>query len=173
MTDTVCATLGRNDEALECGEKALARFDEDDDPEDAYHLHYEFGRVLWFGEKDRARALERAHAALALWRGSPQALWLLRELTGRVSADAKYFRLMIHGDWMEPTEEIDVASFFSNCDVVADSEEEALERVRELEPEEVRASLTLEEAEVLAEAPSQPTGVYRLAPYQFYPREMD
>ena len=70
-----------------------------------------------------------------------------------------------------PAHEAD--GFWRKYDVVANDEDEAMEFIRRVEPEHIRDTLRLDEAEIVDAAPDQPKGVYWCTSYAFYqePRE--
>ena len=144
--------------------------------DDDFALVYsQLGEVFWKSENKKELALECARQALELKRNELSALTLLRNITNAYSPKAKYFRLMIEGNWPEPLEtekgKLLPAGFLTTYDVVADDREEAFAILLEFEPEEVRTSLKINETEVLEERPQDPKGVYRRTGYGFFPKK--
>ena len=162
--------LGRHGEAAGVGLASLSSLDSEVEPETAAGILAELGRGVWQGENDRDRAVAYALDAVRLHKDNDRAKWLLRELTGRVSTDGRHYRLLLHGDWMEADRNGEELSFFTTYHVVAESEGQAFEYAAAFEPREVLGSLTVEEAEVVAEVTDAPTGVYGTTGYSFYVR---
>ena len=163
--------LGRFDEAIELGERGLAQSTDDIEPTWLAFLEGTLGRAYWAGRHDRDRALNLAWMALHHDRGQQESLWLVREVEHRVSSSAKYYRLLIEGLWDQPDEEGRELGFFTNYDVVADNQEEALEYARRTEPTAVQSSLSITEADEIEERPDTPCGVYVVGAYDFFPTD--
>jgi tetratricopeptide (TPR) repeat protein len=124
----------------------------------------------WFAEGDGPGATADALEAIRLDRGCAKALWALREIEGKRSPVARYFRMLVRGRWHGPIEKGKTALwFYTTYDVVAESPEEALDLARRFEPPEVGAGLEIEEVEDLEAWPEDPKGIYRLTGRIFGP----
>lgn len=126
--------------------------------------------IRWALEEDRERILQDIGNALELDKDQQTAFWLIRELHMQTSPDAKYYRLLIEGDWYENhPDDGSPLGFFITYYVIADSLDEALNYARALEPEAVRNSLRIAESELIQPTPDAVKGVYE-APggYTFY-----
>lgn len=156
----------------------LSKCDEefiDDNYEELALVYSELGRALWNINHERDRALECAHKALELERGESNALSLIRDIERIKSPKAKYFYLLVEGDWYESLEdgdgEIHPHGFFTNYDVVADNKKEALSILRAFESERIRDSLKIVKSEVVEKRPDDPKGVYRATLFNTFPKK--
>jgi tetratricopeptide (TPR) repeat protein len=173
--------LERNEEALQIAsqtQQQLLTLDKefvDDNAEELSIVWYQLGNVYWQAAQDEENALKCASYSLALRRNETEALTLIRNIENRRTPQAKYYRLLIEGDWPEEIEDkkarLRPAGFFTTYDVVADSKEEAFTYVCGFEPEEMRDSLKIEECEVLEKRPDGPKGVYRITGYGIFSRK--
>lgn len=126
--------------------------------------------IRWALEEDKETILQDIGNALELDKNQQTAFWLIRELHMQTSPDAKYYRLLLEGDWYENhPDDGSPLGFFITYYVIADSLDEALEYARSLEPEAVRNSLQIAESELIQPTPDAVKGVYE-APggYTFY-----
>ena len=162
--------LTRHDEAFEIGTRALEQIDEQEQAEAAARVLAELGTTLWKRDGHSYAAIEHAREAIQIFKHTDTAQWLLRELEGQISPAARHFRLMVHGNWSEPSVEGEPVSFFTTYQVVANTPAQAFDLVRPFEPESA-TDLELEECEDLAPAPDAPSGVYETGPYHFYARD--
>jgi len=155
------------------------RLEKYDDAEDAFHSCLKhpsfninrspgFSRVLFAFANTllKTQKLQEAEAefvkAIQQDRFNTDAQGLLREMRSQNDfSKARYMRIMVQGQWDESE------GFFSTYDVVADSEEEALSFINEIEPEEIRCSLKIEEVKILR-SPKQPKGIYNATSYFTY-----
>lgn len=155
--------LERAPAAAAAAKAGLARINEDSAASDVAPLYSALAKAEWMLD-DRDAAFHHAWEAVALDATDETALWLIREIEGDYSAAAKYFRVIIHGR----DEGFDADGFWRKYDVVADDEEEAMRFIRRVEPEHIRESLRLDEAEVVDAATDQPKGIYWCTSYAFY-----
>ncbi|MCW5934786.1 MAG: hypothetical protein KIT45_10915 [Fimbriimonadia bacterium] len=101
-------------------------------------------------------ALQKAVQCDKSWMGIQD---FIRELRNQTSDSAHRFRVMIEGRrQIEPNRP--PLGYFANYYCVADSPEEALEFIREFEPEEERSGLKISHKEQLDPAPGELKGVY-------------
>jgi len=107
------------------------------------------------GEMRLARGEDVRTFAIDFWRRTRHAplLALIRDARPMRSDRAHYFRLLLHG-----------TRFYQSVDVVADSPEEALTFVTELEPEHV----VIDEATAIEPRPHDRKGVYRMTGRTYY-----
>lgn len=157
----------RPEAAAAAAKAGLARVNEDSTASDVAALHASLAKAA-FLKDDSDTALHHAWEAVALDACEETALWLIREMEAEYSANAKHYRVIIHGR----DEDFDADGFWRKYDVVADDEEEAMKYIRRVEPEHIRDSLRLDEAEIVEAATDQPKGVYWCTSYAFY-RESD
>ena len=141
----------------------LARVGDEMNAVDVAPLHAALAKAAWM-RGNRDEALEQAWEAVALDSAEETALWLIREIEGEYSESAKHFRVIIHGR----DESFGADGFWRKYDVVANDEDEAMEFIRRVEPEHIRPTLRLDEAQVVEAAPDQPKGVYWCTSYAFY-----
>ncbi len=101
--------------------------------------------------------------ALALLRAdsdNDEALALIRDTRGERSRDCRYLRLVLNGNNSEEAEGF--VNFYVAYDVVAESSEDALSYVEEIEALNGFDLLEVENCEVLAKRTKDPKGVYRI-----------
>lgn len=169
----VLNSLGRFREAHNLGKRKVAALERAcDDAHWLAELHAELGVALWSGRRDKSRALRHAWKAIELDGGLQRAIWLIREVTYKVSPAARYMRLLVRGRWYEALLEGESTApgFFANYDAVADTPEEALEFIKPFEPKPVRSSLVSDEVKVLKKTPDWPKGFYgQVGGYAFFP----
>lgn len=134
------------DTVVRIAREALAASDLE--AEERARLHYSIAYATW-SKGDSTNALNEAWQAIALHPSNEDAMWLIREIEGRTSGDASYYRLVVRA----PKYEVSYA-------VVADDEDEATQLVSRFEPESVRASLVFDEITHLSAADGMPKGVY-------------
>jgi hypothetical protein len=97
---------------------------------------------------------------------------MVREIEGKFSNKAKHFNVMIEGIWPTPFEgESERPGFYTTYDVIAETEEEAVNQIKRFEPEEVKDSIKVEEIKIIENRPNDPTGVYETSGYGFFPRD--
>ncbi len=169
--------LGRNQDAIDVASAALASCPIRSGPEadEAYRQHVELhallAAALYDDERDEALALQHAQACVEHGGTHPEALWVLRQLTGTRSPRAKLWTLTVRGRWPKAPNQpgIHGREFLRAFRVLADSEQDALEMVRRLEPPEVRGTVKLETLESIApnRDPEAPTGVYHASVHVF------
>jgi tetratricopeptide (TPR) repeat protein len=123
------------------------------------------------GRKDRERARSAIQSAIKCDNLNASALAALRELNNQTADGNEQIWIMVEGRWNAPIEGFDeYPGFFTTYWVVASSPEEALTFARELDPEDVRSSLTITEQKTEIREPWQSLkGVYVRTPYNFYP----
>ncbi|HEX6099976.1 MAG TPA: tetratricopeptide repeat protein [Thermoanaerobaculia bacterium] len=153
----------RPEAAAAAAKAGLARVGDDMNAVDVAPLHGSLAKAEWMKGNQEA-ALHHAWEAVALDSSEETALWLIREIEGEYSTNAKHFRVIIHGR----DEGFDADGFWRKYDVVADDEEEAMRFILRVEPEHIRPTLRLDEAQVLDATPDQPKGVYWCTSYAFY-----
>lgn len=155
--------LGRVAQAEDLGLRTLREWRDTNDGEgksDIAEIALVLGEIRLGRGDDREAVL--AHA-IEWWRATRQErlLWLVREAQPLRSPESHYFRLLLHGT-ISPGSDVDVDAqgFYSSADVVADSPEEALAFVLQLDPPERGVEVTVHEANALEPRPNGPKGVY-------------
>jgi tetratricopeptide (TPR) repeat protein len=89
-------------------------------------------------------------------------LALIRDIDNQYSAQAQYYRLLLNATIAETSPwRPDAEGYFFNCDVVADSPEEALSYLRRLDATHDVAHLRVDNVEIIEPRPESPKGVYR------------
>lgn len=156
------AEMGRGEEAERLGLQTLSGAGEDADPDRLCSIAADVARV----RLKRGDPKPDIRDFVIQWlekepknRRNDYLLTVLRDLDGLYSETAQYYRLLVRGEIPanSPLAE-EVVGFFSTWHVVADSPEEALGFVKELDLPP--AHLTIEEWEVLEPRPNEPKGVY-------------
>lgn len=130
----------------------------------------ELGIAVGRGNNDIDGARHCFIQALRYVKNFSYALAMLRQVYHMESTEAQHFRLLVRGTWFEPIEQHGTGNpgFYSTFDIVADNAEEAMAFAAELEPDEVRDSLVVEEVSVLGPCPQDLKGVYNRTGYAFY-----
>lgn len=110
--------------------------------------------------------------SLQLNRFNENALWLFREFNKSKSLEnSKYFVITIEANWSDEFQSDNdvVVGFITSYDVVADSEEEGLQIIKDFEiDKDVNiSSIVIIEVETL-ENPNDLKGIYRTYPFQSY-----
>lgn len=174
LSASLMNSLRRHEEAIGLAEEIIAEVSaaaepSDEDMRSMATAYAELSRGLWEGRADRDGALDTARKALSLNKSDWLALRMLRDITARVSENSTWFKIVVEGRWHEAFEgEKDVPGFFSSYELVAESAEQCLEYIKEVEPPEVRDSLKLEQVEQLETCPGEPQGVYWRSGYAFF-----
>ncbi len=161
----------RYHDALVIGSDCLEGMDDSGETEPYAGVAAALGEAFWHGHQNGEQAVACAEMACMFQPAQPSALWLIREIEGHLSPNARYFRLLIEGDWNEPDEDGKALGFFISYDVVADDPAQALEYLRRFEPPEVRSSLCISEYEDIEARPDEPTGVYTYQAHNLFPHE--
>ncbi|HNB24969.1 MAG TPA: hypothetical protein PKZ32_21285, partial [Candidatus Melainabacteria bacterium] len=130
----------------------------------------ELGIAVGRGNNDIDGARHCFIQALRYVKNFSYALAMLRQVYHMESTEAQHFRLLVRGSWFEPIEQHGSGNpgFYSTFDIVADNAEEAMAFAAELEPDEVRDSLVVEEVSVLGPCPNDLKGVYNRTGYAFF-----
>jgi tetratricopeptide (TPR) repeat protein len=168
---TALRGLGRVAEAEDLGSRTLNEWRDTNDTAgkaDAGDIALEVGEMRL--ERGEDRNVLRSFA-IDWWRATRRQslLWLIRELLPRRSGGSQYFRLMLHGTISpESGLAVDARGFYGSVDVVADSPEEALALLVEIDPPEAGVALTIEETTVREPRPEEPKGVYAVRGRAFY-----
>jgi len=163
------------EKAIKVGENTLPGFAPDVDAEVMASILTNLANAYRLGRGNKERAAEFARGALKHKHAYRSALWILRELNRQTSKNAKYFRLLLEGDWADcawpvPGDRRRRHGFVIMYDVVADTPEEGLAYARQCEPEDMRESLRVEECENLGRRPRTPKGVYDFGGHILFPR---
>ena len=162
--------LGRHAEAETLGEREVDREHDERTRTPLAAVLAEQAWAVHARQGPRGRVLDLLKSALGIDRSIENAQRLLRELTGRLDPAGKGFRVLLHGEWPELAEDGREVDFYVTYHVVADSEDAAFRAAADFEPQELRASLRLEEVELMGDKPDALTGVYHVSGYAFYPR---
>ncbi|MBI5534255.1 MAG: tetratricopeptide repeat protein [Deltaproteobacteria bacterium] len=173
---SVLSAAERSAEAAELVRTTLAEIDEEDYTEETIphiaELHAQLARAVLDLEKDKDKALAHAIDAIRIDQGNDLALQIVRAVNGKTSAGASLMQLTIKGVWPEPFEgEKEPREYRQTFGVIADTREQALEFAKSLSPEELRASMTIEDFETVQATPEEPIGVCQVSPYIFFADE--
>ncbi|UCG15809.1 MAG: hypothetical protein JSV19_10985 [Phycisphaerales bacterium] len=165
----------RYDEVITLGQRCLEDAEGEADPELRAALEARLGQAYWEGHQDRDRALAHAWNALRYCRDDESALWLIREVENRISPKAKYYRLLVEGDWDQTDDEGREMGCIVSFGVVAESPEQALEYVRRFEEATYNMAqrLRIDECDEIEPSPDRPCGVYVVGEYYGLPRGSD
>lgn len=127
--------------------------------------------ALWKLNSDIDMAYNHLQTSLLYDKLNPRTAWIIREINNEFAADSKYYRVLIEGEWYPPEPNEDEYNFFTSYDVVASTEEEALEYIKFFEPDELKDSIKIHETEVLEKNIKDNKGVYETNGYNLYPRK--
>lgn len=134
--------------------KVLEEFEADEEfaeaqSDDISRIYARLADAYLDGPKDAAKAAEAARKALRFDSTHEQALAILRRAENKpATADDQIHKVVAEGKWHQPfegTKQLPV--FYSTYWVVAKSDDEALQFVKELEPPEVQPTLKVQESE--------------------------
>ncbi|MEO0895217.1 MAG: tetratricopeptide repeat protein [Bacteroidota bacterium] len=145
------------------------------DEEDSSHLST-LGRIYYalawahYNLTNEKEAINYLVDSLLHNRDNPSALWLRREMLGRVDPASRYFRIIVQGEWAEEIREANQPyKFMASYEVVAQNPMEALEEIKFFEVENInRTALKLEEVEEWELPEGNPTGIYFCSPLFTY-----
>jgi predicted Zn-dependent protease len=117
-------------------------------------------------------AVKYLHEAVMLDKLNSKAIWLFRELDNISSETAKYFNILVRGEWPEPFEGESIKpGFFTSYKVVAENLNHALDFIKKFESPETYNSIKVEESEILDANPKVLLGVYETTGYSLFPGE--
>ncbi|MDF1838394.1 MAG: hypothetical protein P1V35_11025 [Planctomycetota bacterium] len=102
---------------------------------------------------------ERALALLVEYPENDHVLALIRDTRAERTPKSKYFRLVIQGNSLDAPASVE--GFYVPYDIVAETEEEAMAYIEELESLTGFDHLEIEESEVLTQRVRDPKGIYR------------
>lgn len=170
--------MGQPSVAIDYAEQLLVELTTNNEEEmgegeaaDYASFYGEYAYAVW-KHGNSQHALELAWQAVSIWKQVNTALWLIREIEGKHSSQARYHRLMIEGIWPESWDDEDAASgFFVTYGVVANDPDEAFHLAVRFEPSDIRQSLRIDECEVSPELYDLPKGVYDISYYFTFPAE--
>ena len=153
---------GRRDEAVALAERCLADKWQDDSSTDSLaYIAATLARMRLARGDDPADVRKFAIYSLESDADNPDLLAIIRELDGRYSPEAQYFRLLVHVRIAENDPRYaDMKGYFIKYDVVAESVTQALEWVVQFERLATLDALSVEEADALEPRPQSPMGVY-------------
>jgi tetratricopeptide (TPR) repeat protein len=160
---TILLEQERPEAAAAAASAGLSRANEEMNAVDVAPLYAALAKAEWM-KGNRDAAIHSAWEAIALDSSEETALWLIREIESVYSASAKHYRVIIHGR----DDGFDADGFWRKYDVVADDEEEAMQFILRVEPEHIRGTLRMDEAQIVDTTPDQPKGVYWCTGYAFY-----
>lgn len=110
---------------------------------------------------DKSQVKEMAIKSANFDRESKNALWLLREVNNQYSDNSVYFKIKVEGSfYLFVKDQVIEQPFKTVYGVNAESEDEALEFVKEFERKEVSDSLKILKANETSKKPELPKGVY-------------
>jgi hypothetical protein len=126
---------------------------------------------VWQLTRNKDNSFSYAQRAFWFNRVNEKALWLIREITYECSEKTRIFKLLTGGPY--PKSVIGVTepvSFYTSYFVAAESVEEGLSLIKQIEQSDIGDNLAVSESEALEYAPQLPKGVYQTEGLVFYPR---
>lgn len=138
-------TVGRHDLIIEMAEEDLDALQPPEDPADAAVLSRimtQVAQAYWYEDEDEDTVEHYLKMAIAFDRSNPDALYLRRELDHQFSEKSRTFELSIQGQFRQEIQEQEaqLIPFQTRYQVIADSEEEALEFISNYESDDISAS---------------------------------
>lgn len=151
---------GKNEEALALAETILVQEPQTASDEDAWYFVSVIDmRIRMAAGLDPKEVRERALALLVEYPENDHVLALIRDIRDERSKESKYYRLVIQGNSLDAPASVE--GFYVPYDVVAESEEEAMTFIEEVESLTGFDHLEIEESEVLTARVRDPKGIYR------------
>ncbi|MEZ4772276.1 MAG: hypothetical protein R3D00_03770 [Bacteroidia bacterium] len=160
--------LGRHDLILQM-EDELEHLQTPEDEESAEILSQICTHIAraYYIEDQKEPALHYIHQAIEYHRTNEETAALFREVNGRFSENSKIYSVVISGI-LNDSESEDEIPFITTYGVVADSEEDALDLIREFEIEAViKDSLEVEEIASTENEEGDPKGIYMVGGFAF------
>jgi tetratricopeptide (TPR) repeat protein len=173
--------LGRSEEVLEEAQELRAILEAVDWEDDEFS-HYDSLTTAWtqggcalLRDEKSLEAREWATRALAIDRTVSGALQLLRTSDPDAPKADRYYYVMLEGDWRdEDSEENEVEEgFFTTLEVIARSEEEAVELALQFEEPRWETPLKVAEVEFGDECELTFVGLWAANEYHTFPKEDD
>ena len=165
--------LNKYEEAVELAQKLIKKEWKGEYENILEALSYAYASLsegLWKLKREE-EALNSAWKAIELNKHQKKAAWLIREIEGKISDNAKHFNIRIKGIWSTPmVGETDRPGFFTTYAVIAETEEEAFKLIKRFEPKEVRDTIKVEEINIIKDHIKGPIGVYNTSGYIFFPQ---
>jgi tetratricopeptide (TPR) repeat protein len=154
---------GRPDESISLAEKCLAGdWQEDSAGEHLAYIAATMARVRLARGGDPANVRQFALDSLQYDANNRDLLAFIRDLDGRFSPQAQYYRLLVHRLIAEDDPlRAEMRGYFVQYDVVAETVAQALEWVGQFESVTTLDALSAEESDALEPRPQSPMGVYR------------
>ena len=157
----------RPEAAAAAAQSGLARVDDETPASVIAPLYGAIAKAAWM-KNDRDAALRYAWEAIE-HDADDTALWIIREIEGEYSDDAKYYRITMNGTVPPGAfEDDDAAGFWRKYDVVAEDEAEAVRFIKRIEYPHLRNGMRADEVEIVDDASEQPKGVYWCSNHVFY-----
>ncbi|MDX1907928.1 MAG: DUF5717 family protein [Bacteroidia bacterium] len=157
-------------EIIDMAEDALAELPDPESTEDVdalSRIYMHIASAWWHKEKDKETATDYIREAVELDRSNPDTLWLIREINGVRSEKARLFSLLVSGQLED--ENANPVDFLATYAAIADSEEEALEMIRDFEVEAVdKDSLKVVESASDDNEDDDPKGLYMVGEFGFF-----
>ncbi len=150
----------KNEQALALAETILVQEPQTASDEDAwYFISVIDMRIRMAAGLDPQEVRERALALLVEYPENDHVLALIRDIRDERCKESKYYRLVIQGNSLDTPASVE--GFYAPYDVVAESEEEAMTFIEEVESLTGFDHLEIEESEVLSQRVRDPKGIYR------------
>ncbi len=142
-------------------------------PKDEYSdlslILYFYSYALWKMDKI-VNAIDVIKEALFYNRLNKDAYWLIREIDNNYSINHKYFRILIAGNWLGEDDKDKKYGFYSSYDIVADSEQKALDLIKEYETAPIdKDSVKIDEIEEIEfNTNENPSGIYNVNGFSIF-----
>ncbi|MBL4770384.1 MAG: tetratricopeptide repeat protein [Planctomycetes bacterium] len=150
----------KTEEALALAETILVKEPQSASDEDAWYFISVIDMRIRMAQGLSAQEVrDRALALLVEYPENDHVLALIRDTRDERSRDCKYYRLVIQGNTLDAPASVE--GFYIPYDVVAESEEEAMTYIEEVEALTGFNHLEIEESEILVERSREPKGLYR------------
>ncbi len=141
----------------------------EEDNTDLSLIHYFYAFALWRTD-DIPKAKDFIKQSLIYDRLNSQTYWLIREINKDYSYDNKYFRILLTGVWLGEGEKDKKYGFYSTYDIVADSEQKAIDLIKEFETAPIDIdSLRIDEIEQIKfNTNENPSGIYNVQGFSIF-----
>ena len=138
------------------------------------NAYLELGRAYWEGKKNKDAALESILKALRFNKTHEYALQIYREIQMRESKESKLFYVVVEGELSAPFEgENYIPKFYASFDVTADTPDECLMLIKELEPADIQKTIKIKEIEEKGSDSNCLKGIYFRSGYMFFDESGD
>jgi hypothetical protein len=122
-----------------------------------------YASSLWEVYRNRNEVLKYACMSLQYNRENEKVLWLIRECKAVYSGKSKYYQIDVKGEYLHSSNgKSALIPFTTIYGVVAETPEQALQYIKEIERDEIKESLVILRHREISSKPELPQGVYSM-----------